>query len=446
VSLLSQDCTKVVGDYSRDDAVLVGGLFEVTNPTRDGPSLFAGVELAQDEITQSAGGILGAGGGRRPFVLIECDENAELLRAASYLVNTIGVHAMLGPTNSGQVTSVATGVTIPQGALLISPTATSPAITALETQGLLWRTSPSDALQAKALVQLVAAAEARIVAASSIRAGTVRVALVVKGDSYGTGLLDLILPDLVFNGQHALDQPNTFLSSQYANVDVTPNYDFSPLISQIAGFQPDIVILGGTSEVNQVIDGIDKVMPTPPSYLLSDGAVVPETLAEVAKDSGLRTRALFTIAGEFSTQAFSSFLGRFQTRYGVGLLNPKTAAPASDAAYLLAYAAAATASEPISGASLARGMRAITDPQGTPIALGPNYVNQAFAALSAGKTIKVSGASSPLDYNPGTGDPKENIDIQIMCSQSSGGLAFQSSGQYLDAVAGTLAGAVTPCQ
>ena len=187
------------------------------------------MELAQNEITENANGIPGAGQGRRPYVLVECDQTADAVRAASYLVDTIGVPVIIGPMFSGLAISVATAVTNPSGVLMISPTATSPSLTPLEAQGLVWRTSSSDVIQGAAMVALVHDVESR----RSPRPippsrATLRLALVVKGDSYGQGLFNLILPNLVFNGQSATAQSTNFLSVQYADTDTDPTFDFTP--------------------------------------------------------------------------------------------------------------------------------------------------------------------------------------------------------------------------
>jgi branched-chain amino acid transport system substrate-binding protein len=55
-----------------------------------------------------------------------------------------------------------TDVTIPAGVLALSPSATSPAITGLNDRGLVWRTAPSDEIQAEALAKLLQLTEAAL--------------------------------------------------------------------------------------------------------------------------------------------------------------------------------------------------------------------------------------------------------------------------------------------
>jgi branched-chain amino acid transport system substrate-binding protein len=446
-TVLSEDCTNPVGDYTPDDAFVVGVIVELTPPLYSAPSIRDAIELAQDEITQHASGLPGVGLRRRPFALIECDETVNPVRAAHHLVDDLGIVAVLGPTNSGRAISVATTVTLPVGALLLTPTATTTSLTALEAQGLVWRTSPSDDLQAKAQVALVAEVEAKLVAATPSLAGNVRLAIVAKGDSYGKGLRDLVVPDVIFNGAHALDQAARFLSIEYPNTDETPGFDFAPVISQLVSFAPSIVMLLGTGEEVTVLTGAEQTLGAsaqPPRYLGSDGLLVPSMLALAASDDSLRARYLGTIAGEFDTPTFRSFESRFIAKYGVSPADPKPAATSVDAAYLLALAAVASAGEPRGGASLADGLRAVTTPGGVPFALEPGSINAAFQQLQSGARLKVTGASGPLDYAPGSGDPTVNIDVLSIC-HVGGQLQFQSTGRYLDATTGILQGTVTTC-
>ena len=69
--------------------------------------------------------------------------------AAKKLVELDKVVAIVGALSSGVTIPVATSVTIPSGIVQISPASTSPQITDLQDNDLLFRTCPSDALQGK---------------------------------------------------------------------------------------------------------------------------------------------------------------------------------------------------------------------------------------------------------------------------------------------------------
>jgi branched-chain amino acid transport system substrate-binding protein len=108
---------------------------------------------------------------------------------ARHLAKDVGVPAILGPAFSGDTLKVATEVTVPAGTLLFPSSATAAAITNLNDKGLVWRTCPSDAIQAVPLAGLVSDMEAKIRIDQTLPASTqIKVAITVKGDAYGSGL------------------------------------------------------------------------------------------------------------------------------------------------------------------------------------------------------------------------------------------------------------------
>jgi ABC-type branched-subunit amino acid transport system substrate-binding protein len=76
--------------------------------------------------------------------------------AATKLVESSGVSAVVGPWASSETIPTAENVTIPAGVPLVSPSATSPEITELDDDGTVFRTAPSDALQGQVIAQVMA--------------------------------------------------------------------------------------------------------------------------------------------------------------------------------------------------------------------------------------------------------------------------------------------------
>ena len=105
-------------------------------------------------------------------MLVECDDSASASRAATHLVDRVRVPVILGAGASGTTLTVAQEVTIPKGVLLFAPSATSPALTTLQDNGLVWRSAPSDALQAVALVDAMESMEARYRAENAVAPAT----------------------------------------------------------------------------------------------------------------------------------------------------------------------------------------------------------------------------------------------------------------------------------
>ena len=62
--------------------------------------------------------------------------------------------ALMGADCSGVTGAVATNVAVPNGVVMISPSATSPGLTDLEDKGLFFRTAPSDARGGQVLADI----------------------------------------------------------------------------------------------------------------------------------------------------------------------------------------------------------------------------------------------------------------------------------------------------
>lgn len=453
VSLLSEDCVRVVGDASSDRAVIIGSVLKIVGQDLGGsPSMQAGMELARDEIMEVARGLPDRSGGKaRPLVLVECNAVVDAVRATRYLTETIGVPAVLGASNSGTTTAMATEVTIPGKVLLMSPTATSPTISSLDDDGLVWRASPSDTFQGKVMSQVYAMVQARVASEDPSAAGKVRLALLTKGDTYGKGLRDVLLSTLEVNGKPVANETMNFRLKEYPNTDDEPSFDFTPIISDVSAFAPHVVMIAGTGEALKIIRDLEALLgPTDPKplYLLSDGMVNPDLPALVDMldgdaAEGLRARTLGVIPGNPGSRNFTNFRLRFSGKFG-STLDPTNGSFGYDSLYLTAYAIVASQTSPPTGPDLAEALKKITGANGVKVTFEPNSINDAMQLLTAGQTIDVTGASGPLDFDPRTGDPIADIDVQTMCV-SDGQTAWVSSGLAYDAVGDALVGAVKAC-
>ncbi|MEM1376779.1 MAG: ABC transporter substrate-binding protein, partial [Pseudomonadota bacterium] len=98
--------------------------------------------------------------------------------AAERLITSDNVVAIMGADCSGVTTAVANNVAIPNGVVMISPSATSPALTTIEDNGLFFRTAPSDARQGQVLADVI------------IENGPRSVAVTYTNNDYGKGFAD----------------------------------------------------------------------------------------------------------------------------------------------------------------------------------------------------------------------------------------------------------------
>ena len=173
--LLASVAATMVASAAHAD-MKVGVLMAFTGPIESLiPNIAASAELAMKEATES-GQFLG---GRKVIPVradSTCADSAAATAAAERLITSDGVSAIAGASCSGATIAVANNVAVPNGVVMVSPTATSPALTTLKDQGLFFRTCPSDARQGEVL--------AGIVKARGIRS----VAVTYTNNDYGKGL------------------------------------------------------------------------------------------------------------------------------------------------------------------------------------------------------------------------------------------------------------------
>jgi branched-chain amino acid transport system substrate-binding protein len=445
VSLTSPDCTSVhpPEHIGYDETVFIGWMGPLSgNFASVGIPIHQAAALAFDEFEERANGIPGAiNGERRALALIACHENADPVRAARHLVDTVRVPAIIGPTFSGIALDVATTVSIPGDTMLLSPSATSPAISGLNDAGLVWRTAPSDAVQAVPLALLLAQLETRIRADLALAPDQpIRVATAAKGDAYGMGLFDALTPIVSFNGKSATQNlaDATFLPTTYDD-PTTMSVNFTTVVDQLVAFKPHIVLpLGTTEGVTEIMAGVEAkwsgAAPRP-RYLFTDGGRVDEMLS-ATQDESLRTRVMGTVPGRKGAK-FDAFALRFEQRYGKtpGLFSEN----AYDAAYLIAYAIVAADVGVLDGASIAGGMRRMSE--GALADVGPMHINTTFSTIASDGGIDFDGVSGPLDFDNATGEAPS--DIAVWCvshNPITSENVFTSSGQHYDATAEMLVG------
>lgn len=452
VNLITPECDHVQGNWQDDNAVIFGSVL----PTR-GADKSSGLP-PQDALDLVVSDFANAGGlppvpgatAHRPLVLVGCDDNSDsdqAVRAADHL-GSIGVPAIVGAAFSGITIQVANRSTIKNNVLLISPSATSTELTSLIDNGLVWRTSPSDILQAKAAVALYPLIETEL---KKTRAAA-QVAIAFKGDSYGSGLANAVSQSLRVNGQPATATANAenFQYLDYGNPDdpaSTLKYDATA--AAIIAKKPQVIFLFGITEtitemMSRIEAGYTTNAITPkPTYVLADGSLLPELPVYLEGHPDVRTRVLGTIYGS-NSQAFNVF----KTKYAAGVTDGSSAdtagtSTAYDALYNLAFATVAAGAKPLDGAAIRDGLgKLVPGPQATSWTVGTDAITNAFRTLLAGNNLDYSGASGPLDYDLATGEAASDIQIWCVPKDASGKPASgrPSGGTYYRASDGTLQG------
>lgn len=462
VPLLTAECARTIpalgANQSVDDsAVVLGALFSLggTNAS-SGTARMNSVDLAVSNVARDVVGLPGGTGGKpRPLLVVACTDtdanNMDVSQAAAgHLVKDLHVPAVLGPGASGLVLNVAKNVTMPGGTFLITPSATTTQLTGLDP--LVWRTSPSDEIQSRALIASIGEIEAKYRVDNMIMMATpLRLAIAYKNDSYGTNLSQLVAGGAKLNGLAVTDAMN---AANYMGVQYDPNADLAGVVTSLASFQPNIVAVFGTTEgITKILQPLEAAWPVAdggggpprPAYLLSDGGQKQELVTAVMGNDPLRLRVRLTVPGadESTNQLFKLFRLAYQ---GNKTYCPSGSCPdtfgmagAFDSVYLVTLAVAsipkpADAAAPwVTGAGIAAGMKLMVG--GTKFGFGMDKLQDAMNTVLAGKALDVDGASGPLDFDLAAHEAPS--DIQVLCV--SGG-TFAPTGRYYSASAKAMSG------
>jgi len=141
------------------------------------PDMGNSAELAFKEASDS-GQLLGGQKIRVVRADSTCIDAAAATAAAERLITSDKVAGIMGADCSGVTTAIANNVAIPNGVTMVSPSATSPALSTIADNGYFFRTAPSDARQGQVLAQI------------TVERGFNDVAVTFVNNDYGKGLSD----------------------------------------------------------------------------------------------------------------------------------------------------------------------------------------------------------------------------------------------------------------
>lgn len=355
----------------------------------------------------SAGGVAG-----RELGLVICtsEEDATFdtrsrtdatVYVAQYLEDVLDVPLVIGPYGSGETGATFVGT---DRLVMISPSATSPTLTALEpvpasdeAPGRLWRTAPTDVEQS---AQIAADLRAR---------GVTDVAFIAQRGAYGDGLVEL-------------------LQERIPELDVV-RFETAGQLSSALGVVADgtaTEVIFASSSTNDSIDFLAAVEADAAfdarRFFLTDAAANADLLAGLPSDPGFRDRIRGTRPA-LDPDNSAAFERRYRLEFGESDIDALSfTAHAYDAGWLAAYALAwAALNEPrVDGTALGRGLRRVSE--GTPLDVGELTWVDVIEAFERGEGIDVSGASGALDYDPDTEERAEegmSFEVWIVASDGS---------------------------
>ncbi|PAU96352.1 ABC transporter substrate-binding protein [Paracoccus salipaludis] len=164
------------GAFAED--VKIGLSLGFTGPLESmSPNMAKGAEMAIEEANAS-GKFLNGSKVTAARADNTCADAAAAVAAVERLVTAEKVNGIMGGMCSGETIASLERVGVPNGMVMISPSATSPALTDLEDGGFFFRTSPSDARQGEVMADI------------ALERGAKSVAITHTNNDYGKGLAE----------------------------------------------------------------------------------------------------------------------------------------------------------------------------------------------------------------------------------------------------------------
>jgi ABC-type branched-subunit amino acid transport system substrate-binding protein len=379
------------------DSIVLGSVYEREESLLDVMSF----ELAITQVNDS-GGLDG-----HPFAFVQCTneedpaldsltaEEANLAMALS-LADEIGVPAIMGPSYSSRTQLAYAGVK-ELGTLMISPSATSPSLTALDdpatdqNPGRLWRTAPPDSIQGRAI------------ALDATARGVATIAIVYDQDgAYAEFLATVVAEE--FDGTEIL-LPFTTATDRDSQTAEAGSADVDEVLF-VSSDKGDVsAFLNGAGAIAGFDDGR--------GIFLTDAAYDTNILTDARSAERLFPNIRGTRPATPAGDTYNFFLASFAAQYdGESAEGSGFTAYAYDAAWLVLYGSAWSyfqEDEVVTGTGIARGLRNVS--QGPEVVVRPTSWNSVTSAFSRGSSIDVLGASGTLDYDPVTEETAGPIDL-----------------------------------
>ena len=186
--LLATAATAALSGAGFAEEVKVGILIGFTGPIESlAPGMAAAAEMAMKEVSDS-GKFLGGSTMVPVRADSTCGDSAAGTAAAERLITSDQVKGIMGADCSGVTGAVLQNVARPNGMVMISPSATSPALTSAEDDGLFFRTAPSDAREGEVMADIM------------LERGIKSIALTYTNNDFGKGLAEAISSSFTAKG------------------------------------------------------------------------------------------------------------------------------------------------------------------------------------------------------------------------------------------------------
>lgn len=394
-------CDNLKEDYNRpeyENPVKIAVVGDVSVLRESVENIFFGAQLASEEINEKGG--LEINGEKREIKLIfknSAGNPDEGIKIVQELKNQ-GIDIVIGPTFSSVAVEMAEAC-VEYKMLMMSYSATTPELTFLNDNNLIWRTCPSDNTF------------------GTISAGycydsleLIKAAILYRNDRFGTGLSSIINENftelggiITANVSFPVDEINL---SDY-NFDYQMNTIFNQNIDllYIVAFNSEISVL-----TNKIYNNAKyQSLPVKPFIFVNDGILAEEIITNGNPE------LLDNILGITSTNEgnpnYVTYKNNYQTRFG---FSPATySEQAYDAVYCIAYAMQrGNTTNPL---TIKQYLQEISGEEyyeqtDEVIKINVNEFEFGKNILLKGKPINYEGATGPINFDH-NGDPIPKIVI-----------------------------------
>ncbi|TGD45265.1 branched-chain amino acid ABC transporter substrate-binding protein [Pseudotabrizicola sediminis] len=367
--LLATAASALIAGAAQAEDVKMGIILGFTGPLESiTPNMATGAELAITEVNTSGKFSLGT------VVPVRADSTcidaAAATAAADRLITAEGIKAIMGADCSGVTGAILQNVARTNGVAMISPSATSPALSTAEDDGLFFRTAPSDARQGVVMTEIL------------MDKGIKTVALTYTNNDYGKGLADSFAAAFTAaGGTVTINAPHE-----------DDKADYSAEVASLASAGGEVLVVAGyTDKGGKSIIQASLDSGAFSTFVLPDGMVGQKLVDDI---------------GEGLTGSFGQFPGTdsegaeiFQgIATAAGFDGTSAFAPESyDAAALIMLAMAAAGST--DSKDWAPKVMELANAPGEPIL--PGELGKALELIAAGTDIDYIGATAVELIGPG---------------------------------------------
>ncbi len=349
------------------DDIKIGVILGFTGPIESlTPDMASGAELALSEASES-GKLLGG----KTIVSVRgdstCIDAAAASSAAERLITADAVAAIMGADCSGVTTAIANNVAIPNGVVMISPSATSPALSTIDDNGYFFRTAPSDARQGQLLADILK------------DRGITEVAITYTNNDYGKGLSES------FGGAFKANGGTVSITAAHEDGKADYTAEVGALAASGAGH---LVVFGYVDQGGKGIIQAAVDADAFTGFVMADGMVGDSLLTE-AIGAGLNGSVATLPGGASGADAFVDYANSNGIK-GDGAFVPE----AYDASALLVLAIQAAGSA--DRAAIQASIMSVANAPGEEI--GPGELAKALQILADGGDVNYQGATN-VEFN-----------------------------------------------